>query len=62
MLKKFFIGFVVILMMGFSLGCEQPTDNPGGGGGGYEQPSGGSGGQQQPSGGSGGGSGSGGGF
>ncbi len=54
MVKKLFIGLIVVLMMGFSLGCEQPTDSPGGGGGGgYEQPSGGSGGQGQPSGGGG---------
>jgi len=45
MLKKFLFGLLVVLMMGFSFGCEQPTDNPGGGG--YEQPSGGSGGQEQ---------------
>ena len=47
MLKQFVMGLVLVLMMGFSLGCEQPTDRPGGGGG-YEQPSGG---QEQPSGG-----------
>lgn len=37
MLKHFLIGLGVVLMMGFNLGCEQPSEGPGNGGG-YEQP------------------------
>lgn len=38
MLKHFMVGLAVVVMMGFGLGCDQPPEGPGNGGG-FEQPS-----------------------